>query len=110
MHQIQRRLQTHLYAGAFTIIELLLVLFVITLMMLVAVPNFSKFVKTSKVQQAAMIVDTALFQARSQAQNNRIAVSVFFGADVSPLGLQMSPTVMPPPGSIEIWGVLANAG
>ena len=91
-------------------IELLMVLFVMSLLFAVGVPQLSKFAKTSKVQQAASAVDAAMFQARSQAQNLRVAVAVYFGADMSPQNLQMNPTPLPPPGSIEVWGVLSSGG
>jgi prepilin-type N-terminal cleavage/methylation domain-containing protein len=94
----------------FTLIELLVVLFIMSLMTAISVPLFSKFTETSRVQQAAVAVDSALFQARSQAQNLRIHVAVFYGDDLKSLGLALMPNPLPSRGNIEVWGVLGTSG
>ena len=93
----------------FSLIELLVVLFVMSLLTTVSVPLFAKFTQTSKVQQAAEAVDSAMFQARSQAQNLRTHTAVFYGDDLKSLGLQKTPNPVPPPGTIEVWGVLGGS-
>ena len=93
----------------FTLIELLVVLFVMSLLTTVSVPLFAKFTQTSKVQQAAEAVDSALFQARSQAQNLRTHVAAIYGDDLKSLGLQDTPNIVPPPCTIEVWGVLGGS-
>ncbi len=114
MHEIERSAfvsnqNSHPNVRGFTLIELLVVLFVMSLLMTVSVPLFSRFADTSKVQQAAQAVDAAMFQARSQAQNLRTHTAVFYGDDLKTLGLQNTPNPVPPPGAIEVWGVLGSS-
>ena len=96
-------------ARGFSLVELLVVLFIMSLLMAVGVPLFAKFTETSKIQQAAVVVDSALFQARSQAQNLRVHCAVFYGDDVQAMGLQGTPNPIPYPGTIEIWGALGTS-
>src|SRR5207248_7977359 len=87
----------------FTMVELLLVLFIITLMLGVAVPAFAKLSKTTRVEQAARIVLTALYRARSEAQRYRQAVAVYYGDDQTQLNPQPVAGVLPPKERVEIW-------
>lgn len=108
---IRRSSARDVYARGFSLIELLVVLFIMSLMTAVAVPLFSKFTETSRVQQAAVAVDSALFQARSQAQNLRTHVAVFYGDDLNAMGITpTTPNPLPTRGNVEVWGVLGTSG
>ena len=89
----------------FSLIELVLVMFVMALLSIMAVPVFAKLVKTSRVQQASQQVLTLLWQARSEAERYREPVVVFFGDDPALLPVQPVPGVLPPRGLMEIWSV-----
>ena len=88
---------------AFTLIELVLVMFIMVLLTVMVVPSFSKLVKTSRVQQASQQVLAMLWQARSEAERCRDPVVVFFGDDPAKLPVQPLPGVLPPKGGIEMW-------
>jgi prepilin-type N-terminal cleavage/methylation domain-containing protein len=99
--------------SAFTLIELLIVMAIITILSVMAVPLMSKFMHTTRVQQAAQAVFTALYRARAEAQRYRQPVAVFYGDDRSHYqGIWVPPLsdVLPKPGTIEIWTVKANQG
>jgi prepilin-type N-terminal cleavage/methylation domain-containing protein len=102
---IMSKLRASPWSG-FTLIELLLVIFVMALLTTMAVPAFSKMVKTSRVQQASKQILTVLWQARSEAERYRDPVVVFFGDDPALLPVQPVPNVLPPKGSMEIWSVM----
>ncbi len=92
-------------ATGFSLVELLLVMFVVTLLCAIAVPTFSKFVKTSKVDQASKIVISAMYHARSEAQRFRTAVGVFYGDTCTTFSPAPLPGVVPPDSTIELWTV-----
>ncbi|MBI3829757.1 MAG: prepilin-type N-terminal cleavage/methylation domain-containing protein [Planctomycetes bacterium] len=91
--------------SGFTLVEVILVLFLMLLMFGMAVPVFSKLLKTSRVDQATHAVFTALWQTRSQAMRTRTAVALYYGDDTAQLNPQPSPGVLPPCGRMEIWTV-----
>jgi type II secretory pathway pseudopilin PulG len=97
-------------AAGFTLVELILVMFIILLLMIMAAPMLSKFLKTSRVQQTAQTIFTALFHGKGEAQRYRRLVGVFFGDDQSKLNPKPSPGVLPPNGKIEIWTVKTAGG
>jgi prepilin-type N-terminal cleavage/methylation domain-containing protein len=99
--------------SAFTLIELLLVMSVITILSVMVIPSMSKFMHSTRVQQAAQAVFTALYRARAEAQRFRQPVAVFYGDDPSHhKGIWASPLkdVLPKPGTIEIWTVKGDTG
>jgi prepilin-type N-terminal cleavage/methylation domain-containing protein len=93
---------------AFTLVELLLVMFIIALLATTGAPLFSKLVQGSRVQQGVAAVESALFHARSEAQNLRLQVAVYYGDNLN--GLVTTPNPVPPPGSIEVWSVRGSSG
>jgi prepilin-type N-terminal cleavage/methylation domain-containing protein len=94
----------------FTLVELLLVMFIIALLAATGTPIFSKMVNRSRVEQAIACVETGLFLARSEAQNLRLHVAVFYGDDLKRLGLVATPNPVPAPGSVEVWTVRGTSG
>jgi type II secretory pathway pseudopilin PulG len=96
-------------SGGFTLIELLIVITVMILLTTVGVPAFSRMLRTSRVQQAAQAVLTALWHARSEAMRYRQVVAVFYGdkQENIPAACWASPLtdVLPPPGQINVWTV-----
>jgi type II secretory pathway pseudopilin PulG len=95
---------------AFTLVELIVVMGIIILLAGVAAPAFSQFAKGTKVQQAVAAVETALYHARSEAQNLRAHTAVYYGDDLDRLGLASTPNPVPKPGSIEVWAVRGTSG
>ena len=91
--------------GAFTLIELMLVMVVIAIMVVIATPSFAKLSKRTKVEQAANSVMGALWEARSLAQRNRITVAVLFGPDrsIPPAPVETAEYRLPEKNAIEIW-------
>jgi len=87
----------------FTLVELLVVLFIMTLLTALATPLFSQMVKTSRVEKAVSAIFATLWEARSQAQNHMKPVGVFFGED--PVKLNPAPIagVVPPKNQLQIW-------
>jgi type II secretory pathway pseudopilin PulG len=90
----------------FTLVELLLVLFLIILLTAMAVPSFAQLTRTSKLDQATKAVFSALKQARTAALNMRRVTAVLYGDDFS--GITPGPVsgVLPAKGEIEIWTML----
>lgn len=101
---------TNRQGRAFTLVELILVIFIIALLTGMAYPLFSQLAKQSKVQQTVSAVETALFHARSEAQNLRSVVAVYYGDDLAGMGLEPSPNPVPKKGQIEVWAVQATTG
>lgn len=97
-------------ARAFTLVELILVIFIIALLAGLAYPVFAQFAKQSKIQQTVAAVDAALFHARSEAQNLRCCVAVYYGDDLAKKGLEPTPNPLPKQGLIEVWAVQATTG
>lgn len=93
----------------FTLLELLLVLFIMTLLGAVATPLMSKLLKRSRVQSAANTVLTSLYDARLMAQRCRSTVAVFFGDAATRLDPPPLAGVLPPYGQIETWRVKTQA-
>jgi type II secretory pathway pseudopilin PulG len=93
-------------SAAFTLVELVLVLFIAMLLSIMAVPSFSMFAKTSKFDQALKEVFSALKQARVTAINERRVTAVMYGDDFSGINPKPLPGVLPEKGRIEIWTVL----
>lgn len=89
----------------FTLVELMVVLFVIVLLVGVATPLLSKLLKSSRVMQTANTCLAVLYRARAEAMRYRLPVSVFFGDDLTKCPTQPTPGVLPPYGQIEIWTV-----
>jgi type II secretory pathway pseudopilin PulG len=96
--------------AAFSMIEIIIVLFIMALLTVIAVPMLSSFVKTSKVQQACDLISTVLYRARMDALRTRRYVSVFFGDDLAKLPVQPTPGILPARGCIEAWSVLIASG
>ena len=92
-----------------TLLELLLVLFILTLLMAVGAPLLSKLLKRSRVQTAANAALTSLYQARLLAQRYRSTVAVYFGDDLSRLNPKPLPGILPRYGQIEAWRVKTQA-
>jgi type II secretory pathway pseudopilin PulG len=105
---LRRRIHRGPLAG-FTMIELIVVLLIMVMLTSMIVPMFSKMMKSSKVQQAAQSVVSALYRARALAQKYRSTVAVFYGDDPSchPAARWQPPlsTTLPKYGQIEIWSV-----
>lgn len=89
----------------FTLVELIVVLFIILLMIGLATPVFSQLLKTSRVQQTAQVATAACYQARAEAQRYRKLVSVYFGDDQTKLPVKPPSGVLPAKNNIEIWTV-----
>ncbi len=94
--------------GGFTLVELILVIFIMCLLTFMMVPMLSQFVKGTKVQQTVSIVTAVLYKARMEATRTRHMVGVFFGDDVTQCKIKPTPGVIPQKGHIEIWTVLDN--
>lgn len=90
---------------AFTLVELIVVVFIMMILVAVATPMLSKFAKQSKVQQATQVIMTALYHARSEAQRYRRHTAVYYGDDVSQCAVKPKPGVLPAKNHIEIWTV-----
>jgi prepilin-type N-terminal cleavage/methylation domain-containing protein len=97
---------------AFSLIELLMVMAVGLMVMVMAVPAFTKLARKSKVQQAAETLITAFNMANTASMqlNRPEAVVVYFGDDFStvknkPQGYidAQHPGILPKYGNIEIW-------
>lgn len=96
--------------SGFTLVEILVVLFIIMILLAVGTPVFSQFFKTSRIQQASEAVYTSLFNARAQAQRYRGFVTVFFGDDLTQLNPKPLPNVLPQYGTVEAWAVKGQPG
>jgi len=92
-------------ARGFTLVELLLVLFIMMLLVGVAAPTMSKLMKTSRVDEGAKAVFTALWQTRSQAMRLRKPAALMYGADADNFNPAPQAGVLPPKGQMEIWTV-----
>ncbi|MCW8131914.1 MAG: prepilin-type N-terminal cleavage/methylation domain-containing protein [Planctomycetota bacterium] len=103
-----RRMSIRSDRRGFTLVELIVVLFIILLLIGVATPAFSQMLKTSRVQQAAQVASAALFQARAEAQRYRQMVTVNFGDDQAKLPVKPPAGVLPPKGQIELWATLVG--
>ena len=90
---------------AFTIIELVLVLFIMLLLTSMALASMSRLLRTSRIDQATRTVLSALMRARAEAQRNRATVTVFFGDDPLTMNPKPTPGVLPAKGEIEMWTV-----
>ena len=75
-----------LYKSGFTIIELILVIFIMVLLTLMTLPMFAQFVKSSRVEQTAHIVCTTICRARQEAMRLHKMVGVFFGDELAKFG------------------------
>lgn len=91
---------------AFTMVELILVMFIMSMLTVMAVPALSQFAKTSKVQQTVKAVTATLYRARMEAMRTRQMVGVFFGDDAAACKTAPTGGVLPSKGKIEIWTVL----
>ncbi|HYF51220.1 MAG TPA: prepilin-type N-terminal cleavage/methylation domain-containing protein [Planctomycetota bacterium] len=93
------------FARAFTLVELLVVLVVMGLLLVMAVPVFSRLNRASSLQQATTIVISAMWEARSMAQRDRVLVGVLFGCDrtIAPAPVEGPQFRLPARGQIEIW-------
>jgi prepilin-type N-terminal cleavage/methylation domain-containing protein len=89
----------------FTLIEMLIVMFIMALVFGVGVVSFAKLAKTSRIQQAVEAVMTALWHTRAEAQTQRTVVCLFYGDDTSGLKTKPLPGVLPKWGEMEIWSV-----
>lgn len=89
----------------FSLIELSLAMFVMTLLCAMVAPAFAKLTKTSKVDQAAKIVMSAMYRARSEAQRYRTAVGVYYGDSCATLSPAPLAGVVPAANRIELWTV-----
>ena len=94
-----------MHTRGFTLIELILVIFIMVLLTIMTVPILAQFTKTSKVQQAANIVSTVLFRARYEAIRTRQHVGVFFGDTTARLTTKPTAGILPSTGRVEIWTV-----
>ncbi len=86
----------------FTFVEILLVLTIITMLATMAAPAFSAFQKSTRVQQTARTVLSALNQARAESQRYRTLVATFFGDDTTSLSVKPKNGVLPAYGQIEV--------
>ena len=89
----------------FTLIEILIVMFIMSLVFGVGVVSFSRLAKTSRMQQAVEAVMTALWNTRSQAQTYRTVACLYYGDDIAGLKTKPLPGVLPRWGEMEIWTV-----
>lgn len=89
----------------FTLVELLVVLFIIVLLVGMGTPLLSKLLKSSRVMQTANTCLAVLYRARAEAMRYRLPVSVYFGDDLTKCPTKPTPGVIPPYGQIEIWTV-----
>jgi type II secretory pathway pseudopilin PulG len=90
----------------FTLIELVLVMFIVMLLSVMAVPSFSMFAKTSKLDQTIKVVLSALKQARVTAINERRVTAVLYGDDFAGINPKPLSGVLPEKGRIEVWTML----
>lgn len=97
-------------AFGFTLIELIIVIFIMMLIVAVATPMLSKFAKRSKVQQATQVLMTAFYHARSESQRFRQMVAVYYGDDLSKCSVKPLAGVLPSRNRVEIWTVKTNGG
>ena len=91
--------------AGFTLIELILVIFIMVLLTMMTTPMLSQFVKQSKVQQACSVLSAAFYRARNEAKLTRRLVAVYFGDDVTRLNPAPTPGIIPSKGSVELWTV-----
>lgn len=89
----------------FTLVEMVLVLFIIVLLATMATPTFSMFLKSTRVQETARTVLSTCNKARAEAQRYRTIVAVLIGDDTG--GLKTKPYAgdLPPRGQMEIWAI-----
>ena len=91
-------------ATGFTLVELLVVLFIMVLLTVVAAPLFSQMLKSSRVEKTVNALYAAFWSARSQAQNyQNNVVGVFFGENPTNMNPQPVSGVVPPQGQIQVW-------
>jgi type II secretory pathway pseudopilin PulG len=96
--------------AGFSLVELILVIFIMVLLTLITVPMLSVFNKTSKVQQACNALTTAFWHARMEAIRTRSLVAVYFGDDQTLCNPQPTAGVLPQKGRVEIWTVKTDGG
>ncbi len=89
----------------FTLIELILVIFIMALLTAMTTPMLFQFVKTTKVQQTVKAISTSLYRARTEAMRTRKMVGVYFGEDPTSCKTPPLPGVLPSKGRIEVWTV-----
>ena len=104
------RITRHASCRGFTLVELLVVLFIMLLLVGVAAPALSQMVKSSRVQSAAKTAMAALFQARSEAQRFRACVVAMFGDVRERLPVAPPSGVLPEKNRIELWRVKMDVG
>jgi prepilin-type N-terminal cleavage/methylation domain-containing protein len=97
--------RTLLKERGFSLLEILVVMFILCLIFGVGIVSFAKLVKTSKIQQAVEAVMTALWNTRAEAQTHRAVACLFYGDDASGLKTAPLPGVLPAFGRMEIWTV-----
>jgi prepilin-type N-terminal cleavage/methylation domain-containing protein len=90
---------------AFSLIELLVVMSIGLLLMIMAIPSFSRLARKSKVQQAAETVVTVMNMATTISKQlcKPEAVVVYFGDDFTGVTTKPISGVLPKYGNIEIW-------
>lgn len=91
--------------AGFSLVELILVIFIMVLLTLLAVPMLSQFTRTTKVQQACSALTTAFWHARMEAIRTRSLVAVYFGDDVTRCNPKPTAGILPQTGRVEIWTV-----
>src|SRR2546421_362230 len=104
-----RRHYTASMRPGFTLMELLLVIFIMILLTTMAMPLFYQFVKTSRVQQTANIVASTIARARMEAMRTRKMTGIFFGDNPAQCKNKPTAGIMPSKGRIEIWTVKDNS-
>lgn len=92
-------------SAGFSIPELLVVMMIVAVLAAVAVPSFSKLVKTSSVDQACQAVMTSIFHARAEAMRARRVVALYIGDDLTALKTQPLAGVLPPRGEVRLYSV-----
>lgn len=97
--------RTRAAGRGFTLVEMVLVLFIIVLLATLATPTFSMFLKSTRVQETARTVLSTCNKARAEAQRYRTIVAVLIGDDTG--GLKTKPFAgdLPPRGQMEIWAI-----
>ena len=100
-----RQRREHKVSAGFTLVELILVMAIMILLATLAVPMMSKLLRSSRVNQGAKILLTALWRGRSEAMRFRSTAAVFFGDDTSRLLTQPLAGVLPERGKLETWMV-----
>jgi prepilin-type N-terminal cleavage/methylation domain-containing protein len=95
---------------AFSLIELLMVMAVGLVLMVMAIPAFTKIARKSKVQQTAeslvVTFNNALLMSKQLCRPE--AIVVYFGDDFSSVKTKPPVGVLPKYGNIEIWTAKHN--